>query len=249
MQQYTSYNIIHTYISYNTYPNNFLSSTHSWFRVILSQRCNVSLVSNTGGLLSMRMIVSPWNYTSYKYPELPMEKDSHNSHTGLRATPLCSLCACWVLSSFGASFFPLGKMGSTWLPRFAEFTEKPPRMAAESGRALRAHASCSRLRHTSREITGHISSAVDLPGRVLLGEWLRNKPCSEGWGLWFCLTDCALTLLFSHLVILWDDSCKWIAAELKSEKSLGTSKGTEPGERGGKRVCIVIVTVTRETNN
>lgn len=165
----------------------------------IEPECNVFLISNTGGLLSgENACFLPEPTQTISIQNFPWKKDFHNSHTGLRTIPLCSLCVCWVLPWFGASFFLLGKMGSTWFPRFSELTRKT---SQPGSRIWETHWTIMHLAAgwdtCQGKLLGSLSSAVDLPGWVLLGEQFRNKPCSEGWGLCFCLADCVLTPFLS----------------------------------------------------
>lgn len=140
-------------------------------------------------------------------------------HTGLRTTPLCLLCACWMLTSSDA---PLVLSWENWgalgPPGLQSSPWKDLILAADAwasvGNPLSPHASYSSLGDMPREITGQrLICTISL--KKGLGERIRNKHLSEDWGLLFCLTGCALTLFFSRLVIQCDDSCKWGAAELK----------------------------------
>lgn len=140
-------------------------------------------------------------------------------HAGLRTAPLCSLCAYWVLTSFGAPLFLSWKKWRVLGPPSLQSSLwQDLNLVADActsvGNPLSPHASYNSLRDMSREIIGqHLICAVSL--KKGLGEWSRNGHFSEDWGLLSCLTNYALTLFFSHLVIQCNDSCKWRTAELK----------------------------------
>lgn len=199
---------------------------------MLSQRCNVLLVSNTDGLLSSEnACFLPEPTQNISIQNFPWKKDFPNSHTGLRTAPLRSLYVCWALTWCGASCFLLGKTGSTWFPGFAEFTGKT---CQPGSRIWESHGALSILQQAETRLKGNYQAASPLEQIPQEGSGLVGG--SGRWDPWFCLADCALTLLFSHLVIQWDDSCKWIAAKLKSEKSSGTIKGHRTWGEGGENV-------------
>lgn len=202
------------------YPDILPPSSSSWFRNVLSQRCNVVLVNNRLTPLPWTRLFSPWTYVNFKYSEFPMGRISTAyPHTRLKTAPLCSLCACQVSTSFGGPLFLRWKRwGALGPPGLRSSPWKDLNLAADActsvGNPLSPHASYSSLRHMSRGITGqHLICAISL--KKGLGERFGNKHLPEDWGFLFCLTGCALTLFFSRLVMPRDDSCKWRAAELK----------------------------------
>lgn len=229
----------------DTYPKNLPSSICSQFRVAMSQRHSVFLVSNTGGLLSSEnACLLPEPTQTISIQNFPWKGFPSSTHWAENNTPV--LCVCSPHSVLPCS---LGKNGDYLVCLVCRAHREKISVCSRIWETHRALMHPAAAWDTSREITGQHLTRRRSP-RKGLGERFRHKPRSERWGLCFCPTDCALTLPSSRLVIQWDDSCKWRAAELKSEKSLGTIKGHRTwGEGGGKRVCIVIVTVTRATNN